>query len=175
MAGIASKFGSITLIAPLLLGSVLLSACSNDEESDTTAETPAAASSSEAPTFEAKDVPVKKVDDINKVARDDGLNVNMEILYTAANTQGSGAVIYVLLTNRNEMPLPADAIAQPTLKVGGSDIAPVSSGTTTLDLPLAPGASMNLAYAFDTTYYSLSDATFTIGNLEFTGNLNSID
>ncbi|MDO4928205.1 MAG: hypothetical protein Q3976_03985 [Corynebacterium sp.] len=168
MAGRASKLLSV-LVLSATLGLV---ACGSDDAENS--EATAATTSTESATFEPKDVDTKVVENINSPERDEGLNINVELLYTASNQQGSGSVIYVLVTNRNEMPLPNDAIGQPTLRVSGSDVSPVTSGTQELDLPLKPGATVNLAYAFDTSYNSLYDATFTIGNLEFSGNLNNV-
>lgn len=171
MASRASKLLSVLVLS----ATVGLAACGSDdtENSEAAATTPTT-TSTEPAVFEPNDVDVKVVSDINLPERDDGLNINVELLYTASNRQGSGSVIYVLVTNRNEMPLPIDAIGQPTLSVSGSEVSPVTSGTQELDLPLKPDATVNLAYAFDTSYNSLYDATFTIGNLEFSGNLNNV-
>ena len=78
------------------------------------------------------------------------------------------------------LPLPTDAIEQPTLRIvdyNGElmDIEPIDGDDNIpLDLPLGVGATTNLQWAYNTSNGSLWAAQFEIGNLLFDGNLNNL-
>ncbi|ADK29342.1 hypothetical protein LJU02_07785 [Corynebacterium pseudotuberculosis] len=161
------------LVVGALVGvaTLTLSACGGDDVSTTVSVTPTTSTPVQ---FQPKQVAPVKVDHINAPETDPGLNVKWEILGTSANSQGAGSVIYVKVTNLNDLAVPKDAFPAPTLRVNGADMPQVDAGTVALDLPLGAGASTNLQYAFNTSYGTLYDATFQIGNAIFEGNLNSI-
>lgn len=161
------------LVAGAMVGvaTLTLSACGGDDVSTNVSVTPTTTTPVQ---FQPKQVAPIKVDHINAPETDPGLNVKWEILGTSANSQGSGSVVYVKVTNLNDLALPKDAFPAPALRVSGADMSQVDAGTVGLDLPLGAGASTNLQYAFNTSYGTLYDATFQIGNAIFEGNLNSI-
>ncbi|QAU51885.1 hypothetical protein CPELA_03010 [Corynebacterium pelargi] len=152
--------------------SFALVACGGSESDDAAASISANAPAT--PVFEAKEVDVKTVDVSRSPEHDDGLNTTVRLQSANYNNQGGGSVIYVLLTNDNDAPLPADAFSDPTLTVNGESIDRVENGTVDLELPLEAHASTNLAYAFDVNFGNLSDAEFQIGNLKFKGNFTNI-
>lgn len=99
----------------------------------------------------------------------------------STNAPNGGSVIVVALRNDSDVPLPVDALKQPTLRYAGSgrdkkDATPQdaeASGVDIvgLDLPLRPGATINAKYAFDVAPGNLYNAEFTIGNVTFSGDL----
>ncbi|CAB0811505.1 hypothetical protein FRC0421_01792 [Corynebacterium diphtheriae] len=149
-----------------------LVACSSDK-SDTpnVAVTTTFESAAE---FKEKNVSPVKVEFINAPEKDPGLNVEWQIQGTGYNNEGSGAVIYVRMKNLNDVAIPADAFDDPVLTINGTEASRVEAGTVDLDLPLGPGATTNLQFAFDTGYGSLSDAKLVLGNCIFEGNLSNI-
>lgn len=95
---------------------------------------------------------------------------------------GGGTVVVVAITNESDAPMPADTL-HPELKynAGNKDyrtahpLGAEQAGVDLvgLDLPLGPGATVNAKYPFDVAAGNLWDATFTIGNVRFEGNLNN--
>lgn len=156
-----------TMIGALTFAGVLLVGCSGGSGEDGT--TAVAPSTSVAPTFEAKEVEPVKVSNIAEPQVDPGLNIEVTLQAANSNPKASGSIIYVLVKNLNEMPLPTDAI---TVSLSGA--SPVTDGTVALDLPLGPEASTNLQFAFDASYSDLYNGTFTIGNLVYEGNLAGV-
>lgn len=136
---------------------------------DQTATLPAPAMTADAPetTFAPRDIaPVIITEDFDEVHYDEGLNIDVQILKTAYDYEHNASVFYVLVKNRNTVPLPVDAIA--VYFDGG---APVSDATIALDLPLGAGASTNLEYAFNVDYAKVRESRLTIGNLVYEGDL----
>jgi hypothetical protein len=156
-----------TKIGALALAGVLLVSCSGGSGTDGSGAV--APSTSVAPAFEAKQVDQVKVSNISAPQVDPGLNIEVTLQAANSNPAASGSIIYVLVKNLNEMPLPTDA-----LNVSLQGASAVSDGTVGLDLPLGPSASTNLQFAFDASYSDLYNGTFTIGNLVYEGNLAGV-
>lgn len=109
---------------------------------------------------------------------DPGLHVTWQLQATSIGLSG-GSIITVLVRNNNEMPLPIDAIAAPTLRLSdGTVVDRIDAATAgiagqdTLDYPLGAHASTNLRFAFSVSPGNLANAVFEIGNVHFEGNLN---
>lgn len=167
---------------PLCL--VALSGCSILQPPDAGPQDNIVVSSSEPPTFEANDVDVREVtDNLAEPAKDEGLNVEYELQGLYAG--GGGTVLTVKIHNLGELPLPADALAEPTLERadgngGWAAVDPVpydpevnvSLPAPGLDHPLGAGASTNLQYVYNVAAGNLWNARFTIGNVRFVGDLN---
>ncbi|WP_165164249.1 hypothetical protein [Corynebacterium qintianiae] len=100
----------------------------------------------------------------------------------ASSAPGGGSVVVVAVTNNSEVPMPVDALKQPTLSYTTSGNNNENAATKSaeasgvdiigLDQPLRPGATVNAKYAFDVTPGRLWNADFTIGNVTFSGNLS---
>lgn len=132
-----------------------------------------------------------RIEDTSKMTTDelDGDPVDdpaMELTYKwqgVSSAPEGGTVVVVAVTNKSEVPMPADALKQPTLRysTGGSgeqNATPWSSEQSGVDIigldqPLRPGATVNAKYAFDVSPGRLWDADFTVGNVTFSGNLNA--
>lgn len=156
---------------PLCL--VALSGCSILQPPDAGPQDNIVVSSSEPPTFEAKDVDVREVtDNLAEPAKDEGLNVEYELQGLYAG--GGGTVLTVKIHNLGELPLPADALAEPTLERadgngGWAAVDPVpydpavnvSLPAPGLDHPLGAGASTNLQYVYNVAAGNLWNARFT--------------
>ena len=168
--------------APLCL--VALSGCSILQPPDTGPQDNIVVSSSEPPTFEAKDVDAEEVtSNLAAPVKDKVLNVEYELqgLYSG----GGGTVLTVKVHNLNEVPMPADALPEPTLEradgnggwatVDSIDVDPAvhpDVAAPGLDHPLGAGASTNLQYVYDVAPGNLWNARFNIGNVRFVGDLN---
>lgn len=168
--------------APLCL--VALSGCSILQPPDTGPQDNIVVSSSEPPTFEAKDVDAEEVtSNLAAPVKDKGLNVEYELqgLYSG----GGGTVLTVKIHNLNEVPMPADALPEPTLEradgnggwatVDLIDVDPAvhpDVAAPGLDHPLGAGASTNLQYVYDVAPGNLWNARFSIGNVRYVGDLN---
>lgn len=170
--------------APLL--ALALASCGSDD-----AATPGAATDIEVTTPTAvpeEEFEVKDVDDVttDKIAGQKVDDPGMDLAYVWQGTSsapGGGTVVVVAVTNKSDVPMPADALGQPKLTYtsGGNNkesarlmsaedaqVNPVG-----LDMPLGPGATVNLKYPFSVSMPNLWDAQFTIGNVTFEGNLNN--
>ena len=168
--------------APLCLAA--LSGCSILQPPDAGPQDNIVVSSSEPPTFEAKDVDAEEVtSNLAAPVKDKGLNVEYELqgLYSG----GGGTVLTVKIHNLNEVPMPADALPEPTLEradgnggwatVDSIDVDPAvhpDVAAPGLDHPLGAGASTNLQYVYDVAPGNLRNARFNIGNVRFVGDLN---
>lgn len=143
------------------------------------------ASSSEVPSFEAQDIDDKEItSDLGAPVDDEGLGVQWELQKIYSDSV-RGSVVTIKLHNKNDVPLPVDAFAEPTLERangnGGwstvnllpydpqanADVAPPG-----LDEPLGAGASVNLQYRFDVAPANLWNARLHIGNVTWVGELN---
>ena len=181
---VTTRIRSAARIIAATLATVTLVACSGEKtdapapESEATSSAPVV---EEATPFSPKQVePVLVDQDLTEPAHDPGLNVDWQIMSVNYGNYG-GSVIHVLITNRNDVALPADAFARPTLAISdySGNLTEIQRMTedqypglvSALDLPLGPGASTNLAYAFQTSYGSLYNAEFRIGNIIFKGSL----
>ncbi|AKE40933.1 putative secreted protein [Corynebacterium kutscheri] len=165
----------ITIGSAFVTVALALSACGGSDAHDQALESITVAPTTSANAgFEAQEVAPIIATSLRERTVDTGLNVEYELQTTAYNSQGSGSVVYVLIHNLNDVALPVEALGTPKLKVNGNEVSGVEAGTVSLDLPLAPHASTNLAYAFSTNYSNLWNAEFTIGNVTFQGNLSSI-
>ena len=168
--------------APLCLA--VLSGCSILQPPDAGPQDNIVVSSSEPPAFEAKDVDAEEVtSNLAAPVKDKGLNVEYELqgLYSG----GGGTVLTVKIHNLNEVPMPADALPEPTLEradgnggwatVDSIDVDPAvhpDVAAPGLDHPLGAGASTNLQYVYDVAPGNLWNARFSIGNVRFVGDLN---
>lgn len=93
-----------------------------------------------------------------------------------------GTVVVVAVTNQSDAPMPVDTL-QPKLEYNAGnkdmreaepmDAEAAGLDMVGLDLPLGPGATTNVKYAFDVATGNLWDARFSIGNVTFEGNLNN--
>ena len=169
-------------IFPVLAAAALLAGCSGENADEQAADTPTESitvTTSETPTFEPQQVETVILEDGEDSAEDPGLNIRVHFQGTGFGTNG-GSVVYVAVTNLNDIPLPTDAIEQPTLRIvdyNGElmDIEPIDGDDNIpLDLPLGVGATTNLQWAYNTSNGSLWAAQFEIGNLLFDGNLNNL-
>ncbi len=168
-------------IIPALAAVALLAGCSGESADEQAAATPTesiAVTTSETPAFEPQQVEPIMAENDGEGIIDPGLNVEYHFQGTGYGNNG-GSVVYVAVTNLNDVPLPSDAIEQPVLKIvdyNGDlmDIEPIEgSDNIPLDLPLGVGATTNLQWAFNTSNGSLWSAQFQIGNVIFDGNLNN--
>lgn len=174
-------------LALLLPAVAVLSACSILQPEDTglTTGEEISVTTSEIPPYEAKDVTnVEVTSNLGEWQKDEGLGVSWQ-LQGAYSDSIRGTVVTILLRNDNDVPLPTDAIGEPTLeRSDGSgswtrvDLLPydpeqnsdvVSPG---LDFPLGAGASTNLQYRFDITTGNVWNSRLSIGNITWVGNLN---
>ncbi|MBN9644217.1 hypothetical protein ACFSSC_02855 [Corynebacterium mendelii] len=94
-----------------------------------------------------------------------------------------GGVVHLMITNNNPVPLPPSAIPEPVLVVrnpqGEETVIDLldeqSSGIVNgLDVPLGPHATTTISYAVDTTPPNAYDATLTIGDVSWQGNLGQV-
>ncbi|WP_019193244.1 hypothetical protein [Corynebacterium timonense] len=168
------------------LAALTLSACGAEDNTSPAADaeievtTPTADPDKE---FEVNDADQVTTDEIQgqKVA-DPGMDVAFAWQGTNVATNG-GTIVIVAVTNNSEVPMPPEALGQPTLsyatdgnnKQEARPLDPQESGVNQvgLDLPLGPGATTNLKYPFDVAPGNLWDAEFSIGNVTFEGNLNN--
>ncbi|HIX78764.1 MAG TPA: hypothetical protein H9978_02245 [Candidatus Corynebacterium faecipullorum] len=168
--------------APLCLAA--LSGCSILQPPDVGPQDNIVVSSSEPPTFEAKDVDAQEVtSNLAEPVKDEGLNVEFELqgLYSG----GGGTVLTVKIHNLNEVAMPVDALPEPTLEradgnggwatVDSIDVDPAvhpDVAAPGLDHPLGAGASTNLQYVYNVAPGNLWNARFSIGNVRYVGDLN---
>ncbi|WJY68565.1 hypothetical protein [Corynebacterium auris] len=168
------------------LTALSLSACGAEDNTS-----PAADAEIEVSTPTAAPEEDFEVNDANNITTDEisGEKVEdpgMEVSYTWQGTNvanNGGSIVIVAVTNESDVPMPADALGQPTLsyttdgtnKQEAQPLDAQQSGVDIvgLDLPLGPGATANLKYPFDVPTGNLWDAEFTIGNVTFEGNLNN--
>ena len=168
--------------APLCLAALL--GCSILQPPDVGPQDNIVVSSSEPPTFEAKDVDAQEVtSNLAEPVKDEGLNVEFELqgLYSG----GGGTVLTVKIHNLNEVAMPVDALPEPTLEradgnggwatVDSIDVDPAvhpDVAAPGLDHPLGAGASTNLQYVYNVAPGNLWNARFSIGNVRYVGDLN---
>lgn len=159
-------------IIGITAAALLLAGCTSESDS-ITEQMSVTPTTSAAPEFQPQEVDTVVAENPADTVHDPGLNVDFTIQKAAYNNEGPGSVVYVLVHNLNEVPLPTDAFSA-SLTAGGIEGNPMDAGTIALDLPLGAGASTNLQFAFDVSSGNLWDATFRIGNVEFNGNLNNV-
>lgn len=172
----AAGVGTIALSASLV-------SCDKDQDQVSNEITPSEVlevTTSTTPTFEPKQVEPSETTELVKSAHDEGLNVTYTLQGVRYAPNG-GSLIYVLITNDNDVPLPPEALSPVILKItdgaGGwidiDRIADENSGVQSgLDLPLGAHASTNLKYVFDVNTAALWKAKLQIGNVIYDGNLN---
>lgn len=174
-------------VATAGVGTIALSAslvsCDKDQDQVSNEITPSEVlevTTSTTPTFEPKQVEPSETTELVKSAHDEGLNVTYTLQGVRYAPNG-GSLIYVLITNDNDVPLPPEALSPVILKItdgaGGwidiDRIADENSGVQSgLDLPLGAHASTNLKYVFDVNTAALWKAKLQIGNVIYDGNLN---
>lgn len=163
-------------VAVLATGALLISGCSSGDGASGNGDLDV--SGTETPTFEPRDVPEINAEDITEPVEDTGLGLTYELQGTTSGNTG-GSIITVLVTNNNDVAFPPDALDEPTLRLNdGTEIDSLDAeaagvaGEDRLDLPLGVGASTNLRFPFDVGTGGLSGATFELGNVRFTGQLN---
>lgn len=113
---------------------------------------------------------------------DTGLGVTFHFQGTQPGAWG-GTQVTIAIRNNNDKPLSPEAISTPTLTYNtgsGNDKASLLETTipdsaeplqVELDAPLGAGATTNLKYTFDIARTNLYDASFTIGNVTWSGDL----
>ena len=160
-----------------------LSGCAGDDgvagQDGTITPTTGVATETEGPEpFEVKSVDEKETTDIGgEIVEDPGMPVSYK--WQGMRSAGGGTVVTVAVINTSESPMPVDALGTPTLTYNGNQSARKMRAEEAdlefegLDLPLGPGATMNVQYVFDVSPSSLSKAEFKIGNVVFKGNLNN--
>ena len=177
---------STRLAAVLLAATLPLAACV--DESDTKVgetsedlEESVEAKENEKPSFNVEETDPKVTDKITGESVEDPA---MELSYKwqGTSSSGNGSVVVVAVTNQSDAPMPVDTL-QPKLEYneGNKDMReaePMDAEAAGLDmvgldLPLGPGATTNIKYAFDVATGNLWDARFSIGNVTFEGNLNN--
>ncbi|MDO5668740.1 MAG: hypothetical protein Q4G50_01925 [Corynebacterium sp.] len=162
----------------ILSSALLLTACGTDETESP--EEGLVVTTSQTPEAQPEAVDPVQAESLRGSTEDPGLGV--EWIYQGVRSAPTGgSVVTVLVTNLNDEPLPPSAIPQPTLRYnsgGGTmvDADPVANEDTDLplglDLPLGPGASTNLRYAFSVSPGNMWDAELQVGNVIWEGNLN---
>lgn len=162
-------------VAAVSAFAMLLTACGGDNGGDTTVvdDVTVAPTTEAEPVFEEKDAAPQRDQSVYETVVDQKLNVSYELQSTASNTLGAGTVVFVLVHNLNDVPLPVDALGTPSFSAYGTEYELVEAGTIALDYPLGAGASTNLAFAFNSAYGNFYDGEFTIGNVTFKGDLNN--
>lgn len=167
------------------LGAVASCSVLEPEETGLAPDSEIVVTSSAVPSYQAEDTPDTEVtENLSAPVEDAGLGVTWEFQGVYSDDI-RGSVITFMVKNDNEVPLPPDAIAPPTLEVsdGLGGYTPVEAleydpevNTTVLppglDAPLGVGASTNLQYRFDSLPGNLWDARVHIGNVTWIGNLN---
>lgn len=173
---VAAGVGTIALSASLV-------ACDRNQDQVSNEITPSEVlevTTSVTPAFEPKQVEPTETTELVKSAHDEGLNLTYTLQGVRYAPNG-GSLIYVLVTNDNDVPLPPEALTPVILKIpdgagGWTDIdriADENSGVQSgLDLPLGAHASTNLKYVFDVNTGALWKAKLQIGNVIYSGNLN---
>ena len=176
------------IAAVLSASALLLVACGSDGGASTQltpTESLEVTPTTNNPAPETRAVAPKEVprSDFRDPVVDEGLNVEYHFQGTTLGDYG-GTVVSVAVTNLNDVPLPPQELAAPTLRynAGGGDMEEASmlevevpAGSppvqVPLDLPLGAGATTNLHFTYDVSRGNLWDAEFRIGNVIFTGDL----
>ncbi|WP_066524488.1 hypothetical protein [Corynebacterium bouchesdurhonense] len=133
-------------------------------------------------TFEKQEAPAAVSTEIQgERVKDPAMDLSYKWQGTSYAPNG-GTVVVVAVTNQSDAPMPADTL-QPKLEYNAGnkdmreakpmDAEAAGVDTVGLDLPLGPGATANVKYAFDVATGNLWDARFSIGNVTFEGNLNN--
>lgn len=163
-------------IAALSTSALLLTACGDDSANGdaTVVDDVTVAPTTEAePGFEEKEAAPQRDQSVYETVVDKKYNVSYELQSTASNTLGPGTVVFVLVKNLNDVPLPKDALGTPRFSAYGTEYELVSEGSIELDYDLGAGASTNLAFAFNSAYGNFYEGEFTIGNVTFKGDINN--
>lgn len=179
------------LVSAVIAAGGLLSGCIDTGDGTTTMLTPTDSLEVEQTpaegSFQAQEVAPVRVDstEFRDPVYDPGVNVEFHFQGTRYGNYG-GTMVHVAVTNLNDVPLPPDALGEPTLRynagggnVQNAELLAVESGEgevpvqLPLDLPLGPGATTNLHWTFDVSAGNLWDAQFQVGNVIFDGPLNN--
>lgn len=163
-------------IVALSTSTLLLTACGDDSaEGDATVvdDLTVSPTTEAAPAFEEKDAEPQRDQSVSETVVDNKYNVSYELQSTASNTLGPGTVVFVLVKNLNDVPLPKDALGTPQFTSNGTEFEFVEEGSIKLDYDLGAGASTNLAFAFNAAYDNFYAGEFTIGNVTFKGDINN--
>ncbi|GAB3691566.1 hypothetical protein [Corynebacterium nasicanis] len=162
----------------ILASSAVLVACGGGEGSST--EESIAVTTSSTPEAQATTTDPIEAETLRGATEDPGLGVKWTYQGVSYGQNG-GSVITMLVTNLNDEPLSPASIPQPTLSYNAgsgsmTDAEAIPNDDTILplglDLPLGPGASTNLRYAFTVSPGNLWDAKLQVGNVYWQGNLN---
>lgn len=166
-----SSRARVAAAAALSVLAVAVASCGGSSDPATEIE----ASASPTQTFEPKQVEPKVVHQLNEAQHDDGLNATVQLQKIGYNNVGgTGTVVYFILRNDNDVPLPPSAIGDPKLMIADDEAPLMEAGTQKLDLPLGAHATVNLAYAFETPVSNLYNARLQIGNLIFEGSIGDV-
>lgn len=169
----ASVIRTRSLAALVVAAGVVLAGCGDEKESTEGLEV----TTSQTPTFVPEKASGIQADALDDEVEDPGLHLAYTLQGTVSG-QAGGSIITVKVKNLNDIPVPPDALDEPTLKAaGGANVDLLDAedagvaGMDGLDRPLGAGATTNLRYPFDIAPGNLSNARFTIGNVTFIGQL----
>ncbi|WP_018296068.1 hypothetical protein [Corynebacterium lubricantis] len=171
--------------------SLALASCSSNGE-DANAESTLTPTTGVATTAEAADAefaveqrdPIT-TDNLSGPVEDPATEITYHWQGVTTPPAGGGTIVTVAVTNTSDAPMPPEALGTPKLgyrdSTGGSltEVDELSAenaafeGILGLDQQLGAGATSNVQFAFDVANSSLWAADFTIGNVTFSGNLNS--
>lgn len=154
----------------VLASCALLVACGQDPEVEP--EVTVAPSTSAVPEYQPQEIAPITVSKTRAKTEDPGYHLAYELQGASYNPAGTGSLIHVLVYNTGDIAVPVDKFPPVHLVAGGVDAQQVEGGLP-LDLPLGPGGATNLSFAFDAYYGNLYNASFSIGNVTFTGDLVS--
>ncbi len=170
---------SIRIGATLALSALLLAGCNGADSAGGDPADELEVSTSQTPTLQPQNVSTIEVPVTAGTVTDTGLNVEWTYQGSSYGATG-GTVLTFLLKNLNDVPVPPEAIGDPTLErsdgAGGTiDVDLLTSSTITngLDVPLGSLATTNVRYTFDVAPGNLWDAEVQVSNVAWSGNLNN--
>lgn len=175
------------LTGSLLATAAALASCSvlDPGEAGLSPDEEIVVTSSEAPSYQSQETETTTLtEDSNQRIKDEGLGVEFQFQGVYADDI-QGTVVTVAAKNVNDVPLPPEALGEPTLEIADGqggwtavDSVPYDAEVNTtvnapgLDKPLGTQATTNLQYRFNTTVGNLWSARFSLGNIVWEGNLN---
>ena len=169
---------SIRIGATLALSALLLAGCNGTGSGEDPADE-LEVTTTQTPTFQPQNVSTIEVPATAGTVTDTGLNVEWTYQGSSYGATG-GTVLTFLLKNLNDVPVPPEAIGDPTLErsdgAGGTiDVDLLTSSTITngLDVPLGSLATTNVRYTFDVAPGNLWDAEVQVSNVAWSGSLNN--
>lgn len=168
---------AVSLALAIATAATVLTGCGHREVTDNggaLSVTPSAT-----PTYQPKDHPKINAQNLYGPVEDSGMGLTYHFQGTNAGSYG-GTEVVIAVTNNNDALLPKDALKNPELKYKNGKSAslletkiPDSAAPLQmpLDMPLGSHATTNLKFTYDVSRGNLSDATLTLGNVTWTGNM----